>query len=595
MIGDQKIAEIRERASIVEVISDHLTLKKLGRNHIGLCPFHSEKTPSFTVNEEKGIFHCFGCGVGGNVFNFLMNHERLTFPEAVERLAKRYGIRVDPIERPSAGKEQKDGLSKLNEKAANYFYKTLREHPEGGRALKYLKQRGVDELVARRFHLGYAPSNGPGLVQLLRKDGVPMKDALSVGLVSNRGQDQFGEKFFGRLMFPIVDAGGKVIGFGGRVVGEGLPKYLNSPETPLFRKGSQLYGLYQAKEAIRTADRVVVVEGYLDVIALSQAGLTNVVATLGTALTPDHVRLLKRYTKNVVALFDGDAAGRKAAARSFEIFLEGGLLGRGAFLPQGEDPDTFVRSKGKEALDTLIDQAIPLADYYFTWLQGVYGGKLEGKSQIAQEVNRVLTKVNNPFEHDLLTQRAADSLGIREELIRNTLPRKSERQNQNSGRREGGNFIPEDRAESSLVSLMLRFPVTLRRLEAEAGLEQIFSSEFRQVVDRVLTMWRERGELQLAALTQELSPQLASKVTALIIQGENIDENECQQMMEDCLVHLKVKRLKQLEQELCKAIRLAEESKDDKARKERILEWQEVVQKERNLERQRFSPRTVIP
>jgi len=596
MIGDDKISEIRERASIVEVVSDHLTLKKLGRNHIGLCPFHSEKTPSFTVNEEKGIFHCFGCGVGGNVFNFLMNHERLTFPEAVERVAKRYGIRVDPVERPSARREEKEGLSRLNEKAANYFYKALRDHPEGARAIKYLRQRGVEDQVARRFYLGYAPANGQGLAQSFQKDGVSMKDAVSLGLLSEKGRDRYGEKFFGRLMFPIVDPSGKVVGFGGRVIGEGLPKYLNSQDTPLFHKGSQLYGLYQTKEAIRSMDRVIVVEGYLDVLALTQAGIPCVVATLGTALTPDHVRILRRYTKNVIALFDGDEAGRKAAARSFEIFLEGGLLGQGAFLPQGEDPDTFVRSKGKEALEGIIDQAIPLADFYFTWLQGQYGEKLEGKSQIAQEVSRVLTKVKSPFEYDLLSRRAADFLGIREELLRRSPAQNPGVQGPRRGPLEekSGRQMPEDIAESSLVTLMLCFPSAVRRFEGEAELERIFSPKWWEIVDKILSTWRERGAIDMASLTEELTPDQASTVTALVLRGESIAETECDQMTEDCIVHLKVKHLKKVEQDLCKAIRLAEEKKDDKARKERILEWQEVVQRERNLERQRFNLRTAM-
>ncbi len=204
MIGDDKISEIRERASIVEVVSDHLTLKKMGLNQIGLCHFHSEKTPSFTVNEEKGIFHCFGCGVGGNIFNFLMNYEHLTFPEAVERVAKRYGIRVDPVERPSARREEKEGLSRLNEKAANYFYKALRDHPEGARAVKYLRHRGVEDQVARRFYLGYAPANGQGLAQSLQKEGVSMKDAVSLGLLSEKGIDRYGESFLGVSCFPSL-------------------------------------------------------------------------------------------------------------------------------------------------------------------------------------------------------------------------------------------------------------------------------------------------------------------------------------------------------------------------------------------------------
>ncbi|MGH7830300.1 MAG: DNA primase, partial [Candidatus Binatia bacterium] len=349
MITEEKLAEIRERASIVEVISDHLTLKKTGRNHLGLCPFHAEKTPSFTVNEEKGIFHCFGCNVGGNVFNFLMQYEHLTFPEAVERVAKRYGIAVERLERPGLKREteERESLYRINEKATAYFHQALFDRPEGKRALVYLKNRGVDEDMARRFLLGYASPAGQGLAGFLQREGFPLKDAVRLGLVSDKGSQRYGEKFVDRLMFPIVNPAGKIVGFGGRVVGDGLPKYLNSAETPLFRKGSNLYGLFHAKEAIREKDRVVLVEGYLDVIALSQFGISYAVATLGTALTPEQVRILGRYTRNIIALFDGDEAGRKAAARSFEIFIEGGLLGRVAFLPKGDDPDTFVRTRGK--------------------------------------------------------------------------------------------------------------------------------------------------------------------------------------------------------------------------------------------------------
>ncbi|HBA39714.1 MAG TPA: DNA primase, partial [Deltaproteobacteria bacterium] len=424
MIAEGKIVEIRERASIVEVISDHLTLKKMGRNYLGLCPFHSEKTPSFTVNEEKGIFHCFGCGVGGNVFHFLMQYEHLTFPEAVEQVGKRYGIAVERLDRPKAGRdgEEKESLYHLNERAAAYFHEMLFGRPEGKRALEYLKGRGVEERVARNFYLGYAPQSGQGLVAFLKKEGLSLKHAVRLGLLSERGPQHYGEKFFDRIIFPIANAAGKVVGFGGRVIAQGLPKYLNSAETPLFRKGANLYGLFQAKEAIREVDRLVVVEGYLDVLALFQFGISYAVATLGTALTPDQVRILGRYTKNIVALFDGDEAGRKAAARSFEIFIEGGLLGRAAFLPQGEDPDTYVRSRGREVLETVVDQAIPLADYSFTWLEEKYGKSIEGKSEIAQEIRRLLAKVRNPFEMDLLARRAVDSLGIREELLRPPSP-----------------------------------------------------------------------------------------------------------------------------------------------------------------------------
>ncbi|MBF8253537.1 MAG: DNA primase, partial [Deltaproteobacteria bacterium] len=390
MIKQDKIIEVRDRASIVEIISDFVTLKKTGRNYMGLCPFHGEKTPSFTVNEEKGIFHCFGCRAGGSVFQFLMQYDHLTFPEAVERVAKRYGIAVERTEGAGGSDRagERESLYHINERAASNYQRLLMDQPEGKKALNYLKTRGVDLDTARNFMLGYAPPSGSGLVDLMKKEKITSQDGLRLGLIGQRGPEQFHEKFFSRLMFPIINPAGKIVGFGGRVLDQGLPKYLNSSETPLFRKGSTLYGLYQAKDGIRKADRVVVVEGYLDAIALYQGGVNYAVATLGTALTADHVRLLARYTRNITALFDGDDAGRNAAARSFEIFSEAGLFGQAAFLPNGEDPDTFIRSRGKAALEAILERATPLADYYFSWLEQRYGKTLDGKSQIAGEVSR---------------------------------------------------------------------------------------------------------------------------------------------------------------------------------------------------------------
>lgn len=585
MIPEEKILQIRDRASIVEVISDFLTLKKAGRNHLGLCPFHSEKTPSFTVNEEKGIFHCFGCGAGGSVFHFLMQYDQLSFPEAVERVGKRYGIVVERLQNPGARRdaEQRESLYRLNERAAAYFHEILFGNGEGRRALQYLKSRGVDEPTARRFHLGYAPQAGQGLAAFLKREGLSLKDATRLGLLSDRGGDRYGEKFFGRLMFPIADAAGKIVGFGGRVIGPGMPKYLNSAETPLFHKSATLYGLSQAKETIRGSDRVIVVEGYLDVVALAQFGVTDAVATLGTALTPEHVRMLGRYTKNIVALFDGDEAGQKAAARSFEIFIEGGLLGRGARLPKEEDPDTFVRSKGKEAFEDLLGKAVPLADFYFNWLEERYGRSLEGKSQIAQEISRVLAKVRNPFEADLLVRRAID-LGVREDLLRKALRSGAD------GRQAAAPASPvktatsdagKDTAEQSLIGLMLRFPSMIQRVEQEAELERLVSPQWNEILQAILSEWRKRDTVDGAGIVERFSPERASQIASLILKAETVAEDEAEKMMGDLLAYLRKRHRRSLGQDLGRAIRVAEEKKDEKTKKERMIEWQEVVRRER--------------
>ena len=595
MIADGKIQEIRTRASILEVVSDYLTLKKAGQNHLGLCPFHSEKTPSFTVSEEKGIFHCFGCGEGGNVFTFLMKYEHLAFPEAAEKLAQRYGIHIESEQRGTPRtRENRNDLAVLNEKAAAIFHRELMEPtPQGKRARQYLTGRGIDEDSIKQFNLGFAP-RGDRLVNLFRQAGLPLKDAARAGLLVEKEPGRFRDRFFDRIVFPIADPGGKIVGFGGRVMGEGMPKYLNSPETPLFHKGSQLYGLRQAREGIRTRDRVLLVEGYLDVLALAQFGFREAVATLGTALTPDHVRILGRYTRNIIALFDGDTAGRKAAARSLEIFLEAGAWGQAAFLPTGEDPDSFVRSHGKEALEQVVKDAIPLADFYLNWLHANHGNSLGARSQVAAEVNRVLAKIRNPFDHDLLARRAAELLGIREELLRQTVQRTSEGSRPSSrpvaSQAASGSPVlslqSEDAAETSLVALMLRFPAVVHRLRQQS-LEKLVSEKWRDVIRAILAT--EGSQLDVGALTQNMTPERASEISALALKGQEFKEEERDKMTGDCLIFLQRRYLRSVAAALRKAIRVAEEQRDDKVKKERMRQWQEVVQKERKLERTKLS------
>lgn len=598
MISQEKIVEIRQRASIVEVISDFVTLKKAGRNHMGLCPFHAEKTPSFTVSEEKGIYHCFGCQSGGSVFHFLMNYDHLTFPEAVERVAKRYGIAVQHDGRPASRESgEREKLYRVNERVALNYQKLLLSHPEGRRALDYLKGRGVDEAAMQKFLLGYAPQTGSGLLKVFSQENISSQDACRLGLIGQRDGQKFYEKFFARVIFPIVSPAGKVVAFGGRVLDQALPKYLNSSETPLFHKGSTLYGLYQAKDGIRKADRVVVVEGYLDVIALAQHEVSYAVATLGTALTADHVRVLSRYTKNIIALFDGDDAGRKAASRSFEIFVEAGLLGRAAFLPKGEDPDTFVRSRGKAALEAVLDQAVPLADYYFSWLEQRYGTSLEGKSQIAGEVSRVLAKVTNAFEADLLARRAVDILGIREEVLRRSRPAAADRPLLRHSQVASPNATAqsrEDIAERSLVSLMLRLPAALEGVARNAEARQWFGPKWRAVADGIIAQWRERGAIDLSQMLEGLPAELASDIAALSLEREDLTDAECARMAEDCLTRLRRKHVEGMKRDLRLAIRAAEERNDEKAKRERTLEWQDLVQKERQLERRKLEPKLPV-
>jgi DNA primase len=420
-IPAEAIQHIRERASLVEVVSDVVTLRKRGRTVTGLCPFHTEKTPSFTVSEERGFYHCFGCGEHGDVFGFVMKTQSLAFPEAIRVVAQRFGLPVP--EGSDSERRGGDPLLAVNAAAAAFFRKALAA-PGGARARAYLAERGVGDDIAARFGLGYAPGAGDALARELRSEGHGVEHALTLGLVSRRDAGGVYDRFRDRLMFPIADATGRIVAFGGRVLpgrpggGDPPPKYLNSPESSLFHKGHMLYGLPQARDAIRRRARAIVVEGYLDVIALAEAGIEEVVAPLGTALTADQLRVLRRLCDAVVACFDGDDAGRRAASRSFATFVEAGLWGRGVFLPAGEDPDTFVRRHGREALETLVGSAEPLVDAFLADLAGPRRDAVARNVEAAKEVARILKRVRSPLEFEVLVHLAAERLRVREELLR---------------------------------------------------------------------------------------------------------------------------------------------------------------------------------
>jgi DNA primase len=415
--SDDKLEEVRTRADIVEVIGAHVRLKRAGRNFVGLCPFHNEKTPSFSVNPERGFFHCFGCGAGGTVFNFVMRTEGLSFPEAIESLARRYGVTLperDAAAGPGAG--ERDAALRANQTAAEFFAYVLWETPDGAVARDYLAARGVAAETARTFMVGFAPERPANLARALEKRGL-LAAAVRLGLVK---QDSAGARdmFRARLMFPIRDSQGRVLAFGGRVLDQRLPKYINSPESPLYSKSRNVYGLYEARAAIASADRAIVVEGYLDAIAVWQAGFKETVASLGTALTVDQLRLVGRHTRNVFACFDGDGAGRKASLRALEIFLGAGLLGRGIFIPSGFDPDTFIKERGAQAFAELIGSADLLVDYFLAEQAALARESLEARARAAAAVAEVLKAVQNAFEFDLLARKAADALGVGEQVLR---------------------------------------------------------------------------------------------------------------------------------------------------------------------------------
>ncbi len=419
MIPNDFIQTLLGRVDIVDVIDRYVPLKKAGANYAACCPFHSEKSPSFTVSPTKQFYHCFGCGAHGTAIGFLMEYGGKSFPDAVAELARDAGLEVPNDARPGERerREEAQTLTSVLSRAAAFYKAELKASP---RAIAYLKGRGLTGEIAARFALGYAPEGWQSLTRAFERYDDPL--LVNAGLVITGEGDKRYDRFRDRVMFPIHDVRGNVVGFGGRIIDEGEPKYLNSPETPVFSKGRELYGLYQARTAIRDAGCVIVVEGYMDVVALAQHGVDYAVATLGTATTPVHVQKLFRQTDRVVYCFDGDAAGRRAAWRALENTLPALADGKNVqflFLPDGLDPDDFVRARGREAFEAALADAAPLSEVLLAELAERHPPVSdEGRAALAQAARAHLAEVRAPILHALLTRRLAEMTGLPEPTLR---------------------------------------------------------------------------------------------------------------------------------------------------------------------------------
>jgi len=417
------IDDLLDRVDIVDVIDRRVKLKKTGKNYSACCPFHDEKTPSFSVNPDKQFYYCFGCGAGGNAIGFIMDYDNVDFPQAVENLADHTGLTVvrEQTSQSSAPPKQREGLYECLEQAARFYQQQLRKHPEASRAVTYLKGRGLSGEIAKQYAVGFAPPGWDNLLSSFVSDkpdnsSEAQQKLLKSGLLIENEKGRVYDRFRDRIVFPIKDQRGRVIAFGGRVLGDDKPKYLNSPETEVFHKGRELYGLYEAKQANRKLEKIVVVEGYMDVIALAQYGILNAVATLGTATSEAHLERIYRLCPEVVFCFDGDEAGRKAATRALENALpcmQDGRSARFLFLPEGEDPDTLVRERGAEHFQQLADQAQSLETFMFDSLSATLDmTTIDGRARLSKLALPLIEKIPEGVYRQLMFGSLAERTGL---------------------------------------------------------------------------------------------------------------------------------------------------------------------------------------
>ena len=552
------IDEVRARFDIVEVVSQYVQLKRSGRNYFGLCPFHNEKTPSFSVSQEKQIFHCFGCGEGGNVYTFLMKIEGLTFTEVVLELARRAGVPL-PRQQDTPWERKKlrarERLYKIMELAHDYYQYQLQQ-PAGRKALEYLYRRGLKPEIIKQFGLGYAPDSWHAVKNLLMKKGFTEKELLTVGLLGESSGRTY-DRFRNRIIFPIHDQSGQVIAFGGRTLGDGQPKYLNSPETPLFNKSKTLYALHLARQAVRQQNSVIIFEGYMDVIAAHQAGINHAVATLGTSLTETQARILRNQAEEVIIVYDADAAGQAATWRGLEILRHAGCLVKVGRLPQGLDPDDYLGRYGAETFQSkIINHALLLTDYQLLRLTEIYNPENDKERLLLyRRIIEILNSIDNAMEQEDYLQKTAKLLNLPAEVIRQELE-KAKRSSPQTRPLRKINTVPQvstlQKALLQILALWAQYPQFIADTKEQLQAEDI-PQEFKTPLK---TAAAAGAELTPAMLYDVLPAEKYRLLTSRLFVHEELDEKSARKALDDCIRYVKcariAKRRKEIEEQISK-------------------------------------------
>jgi len=583
LIPENILDDILSRIDIVELISSYLPLKRTGRNFKACCPFHHEKTPSFIVSADRQIYNCFGCGESGNAFKFLMRYEHMEFPEAVEVLARKAGV-ILPQKNNLDDKAQGviTQLYKINELAAQFYSLSLNAN-DASRARDYLLKRGITLEVIKDLRIGFAPDKWDSLISHLRSKGLSLSVIEKAGLIISKPGGGYYDRFRNRIVFPILDVKDRVLGFGCRVLDDSLPKYVNSPETAVYTKGRNLYGLNHAKEAIREDDFVVVVEGYMDFTLPFQNGLKNIVASQGTALTSEQVRLLKRYTNNVVMVYDSDSAGELATLRSLDIFIEEEVNARVVSLPKGFDPDTFVRKSGIEEFRKEVRNASDIFDYKLKVLTSRFDVKeIANKAKVCGLMLETINKLKNAIMKDEYLRKLSLKLGVKEESLileskRAKQPKLSAKERQVVSDQKGAfNTSP---TEKLLMSLMLEENSLINRMKDNLSPQDFKDERICRIVSVMFDLVEEGREVRPQILMNHLEDDISSLICRSEFLPEGLTLEHKERMADDCLKRIKEEGVKLKRERLHEEIKVAQHSGDEQKLNSLIEEFHSLIKK----------------
>ena len=602
LYNEDFIEKVRFSNDIIDVVSEYTNLKKSGKSYKGLCPFHDEKTPSFNVSPEQQLYYCFGCGVGGNIFNFIMEIEGLTFTEAVEFLAERANIELPKKDNSQAQQRkvsQRKKLLKIHKLATQFYNYLLLESELGQEAYDYLLNRGFDEETIEKFQLGFAPNRWQGLYNFLSDKGYSDEILVKSGLILPRkNSDGYYDRFRNRVMFTIFDHRHQAIGFGGRVLSsEEQPKYLNSPETPLFDKSKNLYGLNWAKKTMRKTDEVIITEGYTDVITASQFGVENVVASLGTSLTSQQAKILNRYVERVYIAYDADVAGTKATERGLDILKSEGLDVKVISLGHDQDPDEYIKEEGKESFLQVKNNATSLIQFKINQALGNKDlSNVDERVSAVQELLPILYNINDQVEKDEYLKQVAEKLQIRLEILRTELNKfeKSQHQDRKSSQRNNSNDLKKNiefndpkksgyqNAVNGLLKLILDHSRLIKKVQEELNKSDFVEEDHQQVFTTICDLYQEVGQVEINELFNKLNTESSQKfLTKLAVQGTDFDSSVNQdKILKDYIKKIKGYQSGMKKEDLEAKIKQAEQDDDYQELNQLLEQYQNLLRKE---------------